>query len=481
MKPSLLYDVSDSVGRIPLTVFRDLRLDKVLSDCTISKLSELVDTETLIKRQEMFRMIAKESYYQKVRHFRILLDELNSIYENCKQNAGTVWHIFNYSRLLKQFLLCIENLPDLNGCEISDNCVKHKLNQYNTQNIYSLIDEYLRESDRVISQISNFNITLHDNSYISYGDNRSSYLEELRFLLESVGIKTTSNKELDIPINKELDNCISALYNINNSFVAENEHVNALINEMLELSGDIDFYFSINDLIKTALNKNIPVSFPQVACDKIYKADGIIDITILNESEIVPNDAKFDSENPFYFVIGANGGGKTTYLRAVGINLLLFIAGAPIFAKSAYIYPFRNIFTHFPANESDINTSRFIDDRERIDNITANINYESFVLINEAYSSTNEKLGYQEIKNTAHSMINKGAFGLFVTHFNRVEYNSEFKVLHAVVNYESHARTYRIEISDKNNSSYAADILKKYQIDLDSLKKRLKEHGGQNI
>ena len=62
-----------------------------------------------------------------------------------------------------------------------------------------------------------------------------------------------------------------------------------------------------------------------------------------NVTNIVPNDILFN-EKTFFFLTGANGGGKTTYLRSVGIAVILFLSGCPIPCEGAEIYPLDNVY-----------------------------------------------------------------------------------------------------------------------------------------
>lgn len=186
-------------------------------------------------------------------------------------------------------------------------------------------------------------------------------------------------------------------------------------------------------------------------------------------ASIVPNDLRLDESEPFCFIVGANGGGKTSFLRAVGVNLLLFLNGAPIFARSASIYPFRSVLTHFPVVESSISTGRFDEERARADEIIESAGRDSFILFNETYSGTNEEKGSASALDAAKRLTERGAFGLFVTHFTRVAY-SGFGLLRAVVG-DRNERTYKI-VKSEQTGSYALDILRKYGIAPEQLAER---------
>lgn len=191
-------------------------------------------------------------------------------------------------------------------------------------------------------------------------------------------------------------------------------------------------------------------------------------------SDIVPNDVDFDEKTPFFFLTGANGGGKTTYLRALGVNLLLFLNGCPVFAERAEMYPFRTLAVHFPKDERFTDTGRLADEQKRAEKMLENAGPDSVMLFNETFSGTDDKLGVELTLVAAGKMREKAVFGLFVTHFHEVSEHG-YPMLHAVVENtpeEQNKRVYRIVRADKKTSSFAEDILKKYSLDRRSLSER---------
>lgn len=181
-------------------------------------------------------------------------------------------------------------------------------------------------------------------------------------------------------------------------------------------------------------------------------------------------------------MLGANGGGKTTYLRALGINLLFFLAGCPVFAKQAEIYPFDTVLTHFPKDERFDNTGRLDEERKRIAQMLADTrDKKAFLLLNETYSGTDEARGFALLTETASQIVDAHHFGLYVTHFHEVM-ALDVPVLSAEVDTSNgNKRTYRIVRSKGSASSYALDILKKYRLDKESLTARREPHGNQSV
>ena len=99
----------------------------------------------------------------------------------------------------------------------------------------------------------------------------------------------------------------------------------------------------------------------------------------------------------------------------------------------------------------------------------------AFFLFNETFSGTDDQRGSQLALDVADKMKTHKKCGIFVTHFYEVE-KADFPILQPLVDINAgNTRTYKITKKSKVSSSYAADILKKYGLDYQSLVKR--RHG----
>lgn len=93
-------------------------------------------------------------------------------------------------------------------------------------------------------------------------------------------------------------------------------------------------------------------------------------------------------------ITGANQGGKSTFLRSVGIAQIMMQCGLMVAAKRfcSGLYP--NFFTHFTRREdSAMNSGRLDEELRRMDQIIRNLGKDSMVILNESFASTTEKEG----------------------------------------------------------------------------------------
>ena len=218
---------------------------------------------------------------------------------------------------------------------------------------------------------------------------------------------------------------------------------------------------------------------PQVAGERCIRLKELRDVSLarreMRGDDVVPNDVQMAERDGahFFFVTGANGGGKTTYLRSLGIAVLFFLTGCPVAARSGEIWPFARLCTHFPSAENFEDTGRFVDEVRRAEEIRKLADKDTVALFNETFSGTDEQKSEEYSRRLADDMYAYGTFGLYVTHIHTLTHG-KIPTLAAVVDAEDeNRRTYRIRRMDGTDSSFAEDILKKYRLTEEGLAERL--------
>lgn len=224
-----------------------------------------------------------------------------------------------------------------------------------------------------------------------------------------------------------------------------------------------------------------PMCLPEVAGERCIRLRDLRDISLaareLRGEAVVPNDVTMTGRDRshFFYVTGANGGGKTTYLRALGIAVLFFLTGCPVSAASGEIWPFCRLCTHFPSPENFEDTGRFVDEVRRAEEIRALADEDTVALFNETFSGTDEQKSEDYSRRLAEDMYAAGVFGLYVTHIHSLTHGA-IPTLAAVIDEEdNNRRTWKIRRIDGTDSSFAGDILKKYRLTEEGLAERLTE------
>jgi len=114
---------------------------------------------------------------------------------------------------------------------------------------------------------------------------------------------------------------------------------------------------------------------------------------MLNRRVCVRNDVTI-SKYPFFLVVtGANMAGKSTYLRTVGINLMLACAGAPVCAASLKFYPYKLVTNLRTSDSLTDNESYFFAELKRLKMIIDRLQSGEplFIILDEILKGTNSE------------------------------------------------------------------------------------------
>ena len=112
---------------------------------------------------------------------------------------------------------------------------------------------------------------------------------------------------------------------------------------------------------------------------------------LIPESDCICNDIRQLDNGQFLVITGANMAGKSTYLRTVGINYVLALIGAPVFASEMTFTPV-SLYTGLRTTDSlQENESYFFAELKRLQNIIerSQKGEKMFVILDEILKGTN--------------------------------------------------------------------------------------------
>ena len=116
-------------------------------------------------------------------------------------------------------------------------------------------------------------------------------------------------------------------------------------------------------------------------------------------------------------ITGANQGGKSTFLRSVGIAQVMMQAGLPVAAEDFSSGIFPSLFTHFTRRaDSAMNSGRLDEELGRMNSIIENLDDRSLVLLNESFATTTEVDGSIIAYDIIKALNEAGVKILTVTH-----------------------------------------------------------------
>lgn len=213
----------------------------------------------------------------------------------------------------------------------------------------------------------------------------------------------------------ELRSC--GIANIAPALAQSTDHILSFF-RMLRL--ELGFYIACLNL-RDGLQQNrepfcFPVSAPQ--SESVLNARGLYDICLSLSSHdgIVGNDLPADRKN-LVIITGANRGGKSTFLRGIGLAQLMMQCGMFVSAESFHASICDGVFTHFKREEDVTMTSGKLDEElRRMSGIIDQITPDSMVLLNESFASTNEREGSEIARQIIRALIAVRIKVFYVTH-----------------------------------------------------------------
>ena len=139
---------------------------------------------------------------------------------------------------------------------------------------------------------------------------------------------------------------------------------------------------------------------------------------LIPADERVHNSIEQQGDIDIVIVTGPNMAGKTTFLKTVGVNIVLALAGAPVCADSFIVSPLR-IYTSMKVSDSlDKGLSQFYAELQRLKKVLhAIIDQEPvFFLIDEMLKGTNELDRHRGANALIRQLIEHKAKGMVATH-----------------------------------------------------------------
>ena len=183
---------------------------------------------------------------------------------------------------------------------------------------------------------------------------------------------------------------------------------------------ELSFYLGCANLYSELLQLKAPVCFPIPLDTKERKHSfkGLYDVclALTKKEKIVGNDIDIDNKD-LVIITGANQGGKSTFLRSIGLSQLMMQSGMLVSAESFSASICDSLFTHYKREEdTTMNSGKLDEEMDRMSKIIDNITPSSILLFNESFAATNEIEGSQIATQITRALMEKRIRVFFVTH-----------------------------------------------------------------
>jgi len=248
-----------------------------------------------------------------------------------------------------------------------------------------------------------------------------------------------------------------------NALAQSTDHILSFF-EMLRT--ELAFYIGCLNLRRRLAELGQPTCFPRAAPvgDRALSFSGLSDaaLALSAGNRLVANELVADGRDLFV-IMGANSGGKSTFLRSVGQAQLMMQAGMFVAAASFAAEVCDGLLTHFKREEDAAMESGKLDEElKRMSEIIDHAAPNSIVLFNESFAATNEREGSEIAHQITTALVGCGIKVFFVTHLYEFAFRLRETAPDTIfLNAERRSdgkRTFHIVAGEPSETSYGRDL-----------------------
>jgi len=390
-------------------------------------ISAPIDVETILFRQEILKELEQEKAAQSLEDIYLRLTKIAKSYEeviSSGQGRGDMTGSYYYPNrgeeaqtfaakitLLHNYLQALETIEETNF-----NSGLSRLKDY-AQKVKE--DRKFQEMSKYVRSFTD-HLTLSANIEITFNHLGSMTRKKVMPVSIDRSHQILSSK---ISLLKLTPFYTKLLFDKVDDFIED------YFDEMLTLAsylGELEFYRGANSFVKKLEMFDVPCTYPQFEEGKVKIRNLHNPLLVLQEAKAqgfrsVANDVLFEPEKRLYVLTGPNDGGKSVYLRAIGLGILLAQNGYPIPAEKATLTTFDDIYTHFiPKDDIKNRRGRYRQELQQLRYIFEKATPKSLVLLDEPCGGTDPGQGSKQSLTTLRKLYRLGSSGVFATHMHNV-------------------------------------------------------------
>ena len=253
------------------------------------------------------------------------------------------------------------------------------------QQVSKMADELavLANSIKLVEQ-TNFNTPLLQSAqskFVVENTKASIQLKQLKKIVERLDLRL--NFIVFIPL------AVILQWDIHQAMALEKWKLRNLqnINDWFEAIGQFEALHSFAGL---AFN-HTEWCYPSFKEQHFYISGQNIGHPLINAAKRVNNNIAINSNEELMLITGSNMAGKSTYLRSIGVNTVLAMAGAPVCASTFTLSPVQIISSMRIADNLEESTSTFYAELKKLKAIIDKVNAgeKIFILLDEILRGTN--------------------------------------------------------------------------------------------
>ncbi|MBQ2725067.1 MAG: hypothetical protein IJF78_05115 [Clostridia bacterium] len=269
----------------------------------------------------------------------------------------------------------------------------------------------------------------------------------------------------------------NAIYSVINADIARSlkkarsmmlAYIQNTVAELAVVYDDLNFILRGAEYVRDLEIRKVHTVLPEMGKSLVFHR--LINPALLRKlsaGQIISNDVSFPEDSCILLITGPNSGGKSVYVKAVGIAVLTAQLGLPIAAVSGKMPVFTSVYYHFPAEDS-ADDSRLVEECKAMREILDGTDEHSLILMDESFSGTGSAEGAVIAEEVLKTIRHRRASAIYSTHLHelaaRVPVLNEKspKIVTLSAEYVSGRRTYRVIPTKPGGRSYAYEIARQY-------------------
>ncbi len=235
------------------------------------------------------------------------------------------------------------------------------------------------------------------------------------------------------------------------------------------LRTELGFYVGCTNLYKTLANKDEAACFPEPLAEgmRSHSFRGLYDVclTLSMPGRVVANDVAADGRDAA-IITGANRGGKSTFLRSIGVAQLMMQCGMFVGAQAFSANVCSGVFSHYKREEDpSMKSGKFDEELTRMSEIADHVKPNALLLFNESFAATNDREGSEIARQIVSALLEKKIKVFFVTHlyeFTRALWENRIgcPIFLRAERQPDGTRTFELVEAEPLETSYGEDLYK---------------------
>jgi MutS domain V len=252
-----------------------------------------------------------------------------------------------------------------------------------------------------------------------------------------------------------------------NALAQSSDHI---LSFFVMLRTELAFYVGCVNLHRQLGERGTPLCFPAPALPgaRTHACAGLRDVclSLKLKQRVVGNSLAADGKG-LVMITGANQGGKSTFLRGIGLAQLMMQCGMFVAAESFTADIRRSLFTHYKREEdATMESGKFDEELNRMSQIVDALTPHSMLLFNESFAATNEREGSEIARQIVRALLETGSKVFFVTHLYEFAHgfytanNMDSAVFLRAERQADGRRTFKLIPGEPLQTSFGVDLYK---------------------